>query len=326
MTMNMSRASAAAWQKGWMSIPTQWLSYQAKLMESIFFSRELTGLERARLAATQVLFFGAAGVPMGSYIVNAFTDDSTEGIDKDAYTFLRYGILDYTLSNLIGEDTAMSGRLGAGGSLDQVYEDVLEKNFVELIGGRSGSIAYDTVRETYGLLKGAFTQDVSITQYDLTKVLRHISTGNKAVQGLYLMQSGEFINKKGVPVAEGMSPWNALWNTLGIPFQEVSMYYDVRNHLQTEKEMVFKVTDRVRELRKIMINHVNNDDIESAKSVEADIASLMAPLSADQYREVTRFSMESRLSLADSILKRMKRVSEQGLAIQYQKLLEKEGQ
>ncbi len=326
MTMNMSRASAAAWQKGWMSIPTQWLSYQAKLMESIFFSRELTGLERARLAATQVLFFGAAGVPMGSYIVNAFTDDSTEGIDKDAYTFLRYGILDYTLSNLIGEDTAMSGRLGAGGSWDQVYEDVLDKNFAELIGGPSGSIAYDTVRETYGLLKGAFTQDVSITQYDLTKVLRHISTANKAVQGLYLMQSGEFINKKGVPIAEGMSPWNALWNTLGIPFQEVSMYYDVRNHLQTEKEMVLFVTDRVRELRKIMINHVNNDDMESAKSVEADIASLMAPLSEDQYREVTRFSMESRLSTRDSILKRMKRVSEQGLAIQYQKLLEKEGQ
>lgn len=326
MTMNMSRASAAAWQKGWMSIPTQWLSYQAKLMENIFFSRELTGLERARLAATQVLFFGAAGVPAGSFAINALTDDSTEAIDKDAYTFLRYGILDYTLSKLTGEDTAMSGRLGAGGSLDQLYEDLLEKNFAELIGGPSGSIAYDTVSETYGLLKGLFTRDISITQYDLVKVLRHMSTANKAVQGLYLMQTGEFINKKNVPIAEGMSPWNALWNTLGIPFQEVSMYYDVRNHLQTEKDMVLKVSDRVKELRKIMNKHVDNDDMASAKSVEAEIASLMAPLSLDQYREVTRYSMESRLSTADSILRRMKRVSEQGLALQYQKLLEKEGQ
>lgn len=326
MTMNMTRSSAAAWQKGWMSIPTQWLGYQAKLMENIFFSRELTGLERARLAAAQVLFFGAAGVPAGSYVVNAFTDQTTEGIDKDAYTFLRYGLLDYTLSNLIGEDTAISGRLGAGGSLDQLAEDILEKSFVEILGGPSVSLATDFAGQTFGILKGLYSRDISITQYDMNKVLRNISTWNKGVQALYLMQTGEFINKQNIPLAEGMSPWNAVWNTLGIPFQEVSMYYDLKNKLQTEKDMEFYITDKVKELRKIMVNNVDNGDMEAARNVENEINSLLAPLTPDQIVRVTKYSLESRLSTADSLLRQMRRYSQDGLSKQYQKLLEKEGQ
>jgi len=326
MTMNMTRSSAAAWQKGWMSIPTQWLGYQAKLMENIFFSRELTGAERARLGLAQIAFFGAAGVPAGSFVVNAFTDQTAEGINKDAYTFLRYGLIDYTLSNIIGEDTALSGRLGAGAGIEQIYSDILDKKFIEVLGGPSGTIAYDASSSAINLLTGMFTQDISITQYDANKILRNISTWNKAVQGLYLMQTGEFINKQNIPLAEGMSPWNALWNTLGIPFQEVSMYYDVKNHLQTEKDMVFEVTARVKELRKLMGQHVENDDMESARQVEEEIRSLMAPLTFDQYREVTRYSAESINSVTDTLLKKAKRSSEQGLTRQYQKLIEMEGQ
>jgi nitrous oxide reductase accessory protein NosL len=326
LTMNMTRSSAAWWQQGFMSLPTQWLGYQAKLMENIFFSRNLTGAERTRLGLAQVALFGGAGIPLGGLAVNAFVDQGTEGIDKDAYTVLRYGLIDYTLSNIINEDTAMSGRLGVGDGLLQVYEDFMDKNFAELIGGPSLSIATDTGSSAITLVGSLFNSDISLTQYDASKVLRNISTLDKLAKGYYLMQTGEFIDKKGRTLAEGMSPWNALWNTLGTPFQEVELYYDVRQALYSESQMVKGVTDRTRELVRLQNDYIMQDDMASATGIRDEILSLLAPLSPDQRRSVINLSRESFRTLAKTSIMQDAKTANQGLSIQLQKLISKEGQ
>ena len=326
LTMNMTRASAAWWQQGFMSLPTQWLGYQAKLMENIFFGKNLSGAERTRLGLAQLAFFGGAGVPLGGYVVNSFVDQSSEGIDKDAYTALRYGLLDFTLSQIIGEDTAMSGRLGIGDGLLQIYEDVMDKNFAELLGGPSLAIAYDTVDSAVPLFGSLFTSDISIKQYDLGKVLRNISTLDKAAKAYYLMLTGEFIDKKGRALAEGMNPWNALWNTLGTPFQEVELYYDVRQALYSESQMVKGVTDRTRELVRLQNDYVMQDDMASATAIRDEINSLLAPLTPDQRKNVINLSRESFRSLATTSIMQDAKTANQGLSIQLQKLISKEGQ
>jgi len=326
LTMNMTRSSAAWWQQGFMSLPTQWLGYQAKLMENIFFSRNLTGIERTRLGLAQVALFGGAGIPLGGLAVNAFVDQGTEGIDKDAYTVLRYGLIDYTLSNIINEDTAMSGRLGVGDGILQVYEDFMDKNFAELIGGPSLSIATDTGSSAITLVGSLFNSDISLTQYDASKVLRNISTLDKAAKAYYLMQTGEFIDKKGRALAEGMSPWNALWNTLGTPFQEVELYYDVRQALYSESQMVKGVTDRTRELVRLQNDYIMQDDMASAIGIRDEILSLLAPLAPDQRRSVINLSRESFRTLAKTSIMQDAKTANQGLSIQLQKLISKEGQ
>ena len=326
LTMNMTRSSAAWWQQGFMSLPTQWLGYQAKLMENIFFSRNLTGVERTRLGLAQVALFGGAGVPLGGYAVNAFVDQGTEGIDKDAYTVLRYGLLDYTLSNIINEDTAMSGRLGVGDGIIQVYQDIMDKNFAEVLGGPSLSIATDTASSAMTLVGSIFNSDISISQYDMGKVLRNVSTLDKAAKAYYLMQTGEFIDKKGRALAEGMSAWNALWNTLGTPFQEVELYYDVRQALYSESQMVKGVTDRTRELVRLQNDYVAQDDMASATGIRDEINSLLAPLTPDQRRSVINLSRESFRTLANTSIMQDAKTANQGLSIQLQKLISKEGQ
>jgi hypothetical protein len=326
LTMNMTRASAAWWQQGFMSLPTQWLSYNAKLTESIFFGRNLSGAEKLRLGLAQILFFGGAGIPLGGKVINAFVDESSEGIDKDAYTLLRYGLLDFTLSQITGEDTAMSGRLGVGDGIYQIYEDFLDKNFVELIGGPSLAIATDTGSSAITLVGSLFFSDVSLQQYDLTKVLRNISTFDKGVKAYYLMQTGEFIDKKGRVLAEGMSPWNALWSTLGIPFQEVELYYDIRQALYTESQMVNKVTERTRELQRVMNDYIREGDLKSATAIRDEILSLVAPLSIDQRKKVMSMSREGFVSLADSAIRQDAKTAKEGLSFQLQKLFSKEGQ
>ena len=326
LTMNMTRSSAAWWQQGFMSLPTQWLGYQAKLMENIFFSRNLTGAERTRLGLAQVALFGGAGIPLGGLAVNAFVDQSSEGLDKDTYTMLRYGLIDFTLSNIINEDTAMSGRLGVGDGLFQIYEDFMDKNFAELIGGPSLSIAWDTGSSAVDMFGSLFNSDVSLVQYDASKVLRNISTLDKFAKGYYLMQTGEFIDKKGRALAEGMSPWNALWNTLGTPFQEVELYYDVRQALYSESQMVKGVTDRTRELIRLQTDYIKQDDMASAAGIRNEILSLLAPLSFDQKQSVINLSREDYKTLAKTSILQDAKTANQGLSIQLQKLISKEGQ
>jgi len=326
ITMNMTRASAAWWQQGFMSLPTQWLGYQAKLMENIFFSRNLTGIERTRLGLAQVVLFGGAGIPLGGTIVNTFVDQSSEGIDKDAYTVLRYGLIDYTLSNIIGEDTAMSGRLGVGDSILQVYEDFMDKNFAEIIGGPSLSIATDTGSSAITMVGSLFNSDISLTQYDAGKVLRNISTLDKAAKAYYLMQTGEFIDKKGRTLAEDMNPWNALWNTLGTPFQEVELYYDVRQALYAESQMVKGVTDRTRELIRLQNDYIAENDMASAAGIRDEILSLLSPLTFDQRKSVINLSREDYRTLATTSIMQDAKTVNQGLSIQLQKLISKEGQ
>lgn len=320
LTMNMTRASAAPWQQGFLALPTQWLGYQAKLMENIFFGTNLTGVERARLGLSQIAFFGAAGVPFASMGLNALVDQTSEGINKDLYTTLRYGILDLTLSNITGEDTALGGRLGTGEGLNQLWQDTMDKNFVEILGGPAGSIAYDSGVGAIGLVGSIFTKDITVNQYDLNKVLRNISSWNKATQAYYLMQTGEFVNKKGQVLAEGMNPWNALWNTLGIPFQEVEMYYDLKQSLFAEKDMIAKVTDRVRELTRLKGNYLQAGDYKSAEGVRDEIKSLIAPLNFVQQMDVVKKSQESWKALNEIAIQQDSLTAKQGLSKQFQKL------
>lgn len=62
LNANMSRASSSAMTKGILSIPTQFYTYQLRLME-MFYGTRLTGVERARMFATNAVLYG---VPMAT--------------------------------------------------------------------------------------------------------------------------------------------------------------------------------------------------------------------------------------------------------------------
>jgi hypothetical protein len=138
------------------------------------------------------------------------------------------------------------------------------------------------------------------------------------------MQTGEFVNKKGQVLAEGMNPWNALWNTLGIPFQEVEMYYDLKQALFAEKDMIAKVTDRVRELTRLKGRYMQENDYKAAEDVRDEIMSLLAPLNFSQQKDVIMRSRESWKSLGEIAIEQDALTVKQGLSRQYQKLNEQE--
>jgi hypothetical protein len=149
---------------------------------------------------------------------------------------------------------------------------------------------------------------------------------DKAAKAYYLMQTGEFIDKKGRTLAEGMNPWNALWNTLGTPFQEVELYYDVRQALYAESQMVKGVTDRTRELVRLQNDYVFSGDLKSAEGIRNEILSLLAPLSPSQVKQVINLSREGFRTLGETSIMQDAKTANKGMSIQLQKLISKEEQ
>lgn len=68
--LNMSKSNRANWQKGILSIPTQFLQVQTKMLESLTgLNSSFSGAERGRILMGQIALYGTAGIPMGNLAI-----------------------------------------------------------------------------------------------------------------------------------------------------------------------------------------------------------------------------------------------------------------
>jgi len=151
LTQNMTKANVANWQKGWKSIPTQFIQYQVKLMMNIVQSllgnkRVFTRAEAARLLVAHTLVMGTAGSMMFPFareiIKEALPDDLTE----DQRLYIQQGIIAGAISSFTEGEVKLA--LGSRFNTFRFYEDLVqgildpEKNVLEVVGGPSGFAAF----------------------------------------------------------------------------------------------------------------------------------------------------------------------------------------
>jgi hypothetical protein len=324
LTFNMTRASAAPWQDGLLGLATQWQSYTAKTIENLTFGRNFTPAEKARMAFAQVLLFGASGVPLGSWAVSALTDASEADIPKRTYTALQGGLLDTLLSSVVGEETSMSKRVAVGAALVDTIENVFNKNFIDVVGGPSTTIVWKTGDLGIKMLTSRFTGELDVANYDLVKLLREVSSFDAGTRAYMIWKTGEYINKRGETVASGLSPWQGMWNTLGVDYQQVTLQFDIREILKKEKDAVFKVANRVKELNKIMDGYIDNGDLNSANQINQDIQLLMSPLSWPERQDVLGLTRESLATTAEKLIREDYRRVGSSVGRQLEKIIKEE--
>lgn len=319
LTMSMTSASAAGWQKGALSIPTQWLSYNARMLENLFFARNLTGMERLRLGLGQMAFYGAAGVGLGGPL-NSLIDKSNVDLDPEVYTLLRYGVADFIISEMTGVQTALGGRLAVGEGMIDLYNSIWDKGFVEVLGGPVGSIFYDVATSGMGLLQSVVSGDWNIASTDINKILRNISTWDKGARAYWILKTGEYVSKNGQVQATGLDPTAAFVNTLGAKLQEVEFQFDLNKLVQSDKKMVQEVSNRVKELQKYMTEAMDRDDMVAAQEFANEIGLLKAPLTFDQLEQVNAFTRPSLITFADKVTTKAIEGGHPTLARQLQKM------
>ena len=157
---NMTRVSNAAWQKGWLSVPTQFMAYQARIMEQMLpamfgGAKRISGMEKLRMFG---LYSAAYGVPtalgVGSGVLPWYEHvrgevlkagiATPETLTDEIIYALHQGIVSTAFRAAgHGMDTNFAERFGPGGV--DIFSDWLNgnKSLYEVATGVSGSVLGD---------------------------------------------------------------------------------------------------------------------------------------------------------------------------------------
>lgn len=210
--VNMTRASAASWQKGLLSIPTQFLSYNARLMDQ-FLGKRLTVAEKARGFGMYASLYGvpaATGLSGWYGYEDMRTRALDNGWDTQSNVFvsaLHNGILQ-TMSGLVtGEQYNVADRYGPGGM--KVIRDTLkgDRTFWQIVGGASGSVVGDmatngwkTAKDMYDVFKENGPHEPLVQ--DVLEMTKSISSVNNASKVIMAMNTQKYYTKNGKAIQD----------------------------------------------------------------------------------------------------------------------------
>lgn len=236
--VNMSHASNAAWQQGFASIPTQFWSYQVRMMEQLMGKR-MTNAERARILGSYAAIYG---IPIGvttampiwpvhesikEYLVsqNINTDDNT------IVKVLNNGILSNLTQMVTGEDTNIENVYGPSGIplLKDLYDG--KKSVFDAVFGASGNVLFNTL----GAVAPAITwigqsimgnEREPLKPQDFIDVLDNITSLSMMEKMYIAMTTQKYLTKYGQTIASDDSVARELFNTvLGIQPQAIDDMY-----------------------------------------------------------------------------------------------------
>lgn len=261
---SMSTASAARWQKGLPSLALQYMAQPIRLTEDMLIGRLNPG-ERLYFTAQQLALFGASGtLPTAigySMYSSATADKNTEPMDRDLYTLARWGTIDYVLSSLLGEYTAMSDRLAAPVAILDIFANVTEGKFTEVIGGPSGNIyknwydagsnLFESGYNSLYILANTGKLETSLVADDFETTLRKtIRTADVGLRAYYLFKYNEYTRKDGDKFPNKYPSSTGVAALLGVPLQDVILSYDVMELNKKANEYTKSITKEVERLHK----------------------------------------------------------------------------
>lgn len=219
LTLNMTNASKASWERGVLSIPAQFQSYGIRMLEQLW-GGQLTTAEKARVLGLNSVLYG---VPVGlSGVVGypLYEDVRTMALERginvsDTYMSSMLEGIPAVLATMLGAGELNVGqRLGPGGVsfLKDYFSG--EKTTAEMALGPAGSVVTDIFLSAIPaggaalakMLKGeAYEPEVQ----DLIDAARTISTVN-AIDRVYMAATiGKYISRKGTVLSDA-TPMEAI--------------------------------------------------------------------------------------------------------------------
>lgn len=152
-SMNMTQASTARWQRGFLSIPTQFMSYQARLAEAIL-GNKFSGVDRMKILGFNALMYGVpVGVGGGAAGLWPWHEDIKQGMlergivpeDNLLSDILFNGIPDVMIKLATGTDYNFAERYGPGGisTIKDILQGGKDGSFFDIAAGASGSVLSD---------------------------------------------------------------------------------------------------------------------------------------------------------------------------------------
>lgn len=300
MNVNMTRASAASWQQGLFSIPTQFLAWNARIAEQFFKpSSQLSIAEKFKLMAANSAMYGVGigvSMPVGA-LYNPYEDiksymlDKGWNVDNKVFEALHRGVVDMGISLATGRPTTTGERMGPGGN--QILRDLMEgnKDYWKLVAGVSGSKVFDALTSTAPLRRSLWymvagkKDEFPLSIEDFNDVLRNVTVFDKGMKAWQVYNTNQYITKNGV--YEGDMTGHAE-NAAAFLLGGKPRAFDVTKQMieitKNREEKIKEATKEVIKNRTQMLDALINYDEDKAREFEKRAGTLvrMMDLSPDE--------------------------------------------
>jgi len=323
----MGQASSAAWQKGPISLMTQFWSYPIRAME-MALGTQLTYQQKLRYFLGQAVLFGSAGPPMVAFLEDQLNKVQGPQNFENApiETAFERGFIDTALYYGTGADVLYGERAGTGRWLEDVIRESINMSrygtvsAAEMAGGASFSIFWDAasgfgefMQDTARL---AFSKDLPpeeswrMLTTNISENARVISTWNNITKYLSAQKAGMIYSRQTNPVfgpskaptvlADELTPLEAVLTGLfGLTPGEQR---EVSTYIAIGKQRKLAIADYVSEIKAAEIRYTvakEAGDSDAAKRALQDRAVYYQMIPDDLYTEV--FDEVSRYDHTQSI-------------------------
>jgi hypothetical protein len=252
---SMTTANKSGWQEGFMSIPTQFLSWMFRMSERMLpkalgGNRRITAAQRGRLWGASMLLYGTAGVPFGEYgedhIKEAYKSMTGEDLSEAAWRGISRGLIDTGLASL-GMDTDWASRAGVGEGIGDTVAKLTDGNlssFLEVAGGASASIGIDVFDNLKAMARLAHAEQVDIAnqprleQMGTRLFVDNISSLGRAQRAYWIWSLGQLKDPQtGQRTIEAnvLEGWAAL---MGVPLNKEQEQWAAIGNAQDRAEYV----------------------------------------------------------------------------------------
>lgn len=246
LSVNMTTASKASWERGILSIPAQFQAYNVRLFEQMF-GGQLTLAEKARVFTWNSAMYG---MPVGVSTVvgyplyedmRAAAIDKGINVDNKWLEALVEGMPSAGLSALYGKDFNVAQRYGPGGFT--LLKDAIsgDKSWVELAIGPTGSTIKDVIKTAIpavgALINMAIGEDYTPELNDVIDAARTVSSINSAYR-VYAAQSvGKYVSRNNVYMSETNTPDAWMSAITGLQPREMTDAMIMGQDIKSVKEM-----------------------------------------------------------------------------------------
>lgn len=304
LTFNMTHESSAAFQHGLWSIPTQFWAYNVRMMDAMF-GNAFTGAQKARLLASQFLFFGAGGVPVAAALDQYWKERSGKPVSIDSIAgMIDRGLIDKAIHETTGADVRFGERVGTGPFLTDTIKSIFgtseygQKSAFDVLGGATFSISgqlgktmWDAGR--YALAESGGDQGFQLTEDNLMKLADNVSTFGNAHKAMLAYRYGYYRSSTGSIQATNLPPADAFWTALGLGQpQELTDSSIMYNYLNNKDEVVKEAAKQVRNWRQEAFTNPDKYD-ENLQKVNAYVRLLPPDIQNQVLKQTNKITDQS---------------------------------
>lgn len=293
LIMSMTSASKSGWQKGVVSVPTQFMSYTGRMLEAMLpktfgGNPRWSTSQKWRLALGQGFLYGTGGVYLGDwaydYAAYWYEQATGEPITPEIYRSITKGFYDTVLFEMTGGevDTDFSFRAGQGGALADMFSrwsDGSQASFLDIVGGASGSVTgriNDSVKRVARYFYAEQNAQFTPEQFELiaTDLFSYVNSFRRATKAYWIWKMGYMRNPRDGSVIAA-SKLESMAALLGIPLRQETEQWEQIDLLNRRDEIVNDVASQLVLVRRRAFQAYEEGDLKSQQHFEEIASGLM---------------------------------------------------